>query len=91
MVKVAARLKNNRYRLDRKAHIQVDFEKCRACRHRACVTACPAQCYLPHPEDGVAFHHEACLECGTCYLICDQGALKWNYPGGGCGVSFRFA
>jgi ferredoxin like protein len=31
----------------------------------------------------------ACLECGTCLLVCDKGALDWNYPKGGFGVRFR--
>lgn len=91
MVNVAVRLKFSRYRLDREAHIRVYYEKCGKCLHRACLTACPAQCYLPQPENGVVFNYEGCLECGTCYLICDQGALKWSFPRGGCGISYRFA
>lgn len=91
MVDVSVRLKHNRYRVDRGAHIEVDYAKCRNCLHKACLTACPAQCYLSHTENGVVFNYEGCLECGTCYVICDRGALKWNYPKGGFGVSFRFA
>ncbi len=91
MVDVSVRLKHNRYRLDREAHIIVDYEKCRTCPHKACLTACPAQCYLSQEETGVVFNYEGCLECGTCYVVCDQDALKWNYPKGGYGVSYRFA
>ncbi|NPV73975.1 MAG: ferredoxin [Pelotomaculum sp.] len=91
MVNIQVRLRLNRYNLDGEPHIRADAEKCRACLHRACLAACPARCYLPHPENGVAFHYEHCLECGTCFLICDHGALKWHYPSGGCGVSYRFA
>ncbi|MCL4440145.1 MAG: ferredoxin [Firmicutes bacterium] len=91
MVDISQRLKFSRYRLDRQAHIEVDYVKCRRCTHRACLTACPAQCYLAHAENGVLFNYEGCLECGTCYVICDLGALKWNYPKGGCGVNYRFA
>lgn len=91
MVNVAVRLKFSRYRLDREAHIRVNYEKCGKCLHRACLTACPAQCYLPQPEKGVVFNYEGCLECGTCYLLCDQGALNWRFPRGGCGISYRFA
>jgi ferredoxin like protein len=91
VVNISVRLKLNRYSRDRESHIRINTEKCRSCPHRACLTACPAQCYLPHPENTVIFNYQACLECGTCYLICDQGALQWNYPRGGCGVSFRFS
>lgn len=91
MVNINHRLKHNRFNLDREAHIKVDFARCRACPHHVCLTACPARCYLHHPVDGVTFNYENCLECGTCYLLCDQNALTWNYPRGGCGVSLRFS
>lgn len=91
MVNIAVRLRNNRYRVGREAHILVNYNKCGNCPHQACLTACPAQCYLILPNNNVVFNYEGCLECGTCYVICDQGALKWNYPKGGFGVSHRFA
>lgn len=91
MVDVAVRLKLSRYNLDREAHIKVDYELCRKCEHRACLTACPAQCYLPQAEQGVVLNYEGCLECGTCYVICDQGGLQWEFPKGGCGISYRFS
>jgi ferredoxin like protein len=37
----------------------------------------------------VEFAYEACLECGTCLLLCDREALDWQYPHGGYGVRFR--
>lgn len=91
MVDVSVRLKHSRYKLSGVAHIKVDYDKCRKCPHRACLTACPAQCYLPHEENGTAFNYENCLECGTCYVICDQGALEWEFPKGGYGISYRFS
>ena len=30
-----------------------------------------------------------CLECGTCLIICEKGALDWKYPRGGFGVRYR--
>lgn len=91
MVNINHRLKYNRYHLDREAHIQVNGEKCRTCPHQVCLTSCPAQCYLPDSGSGVVFNYEGCLECGTCYLLCDQKALTWNYPRGGCGLSLRYS
>lgn len=90
MVEVAVRLKLSRYNLDREAHIKVDYVKCQACPHRACLTACPAQCYVAQGTE-VMFNYEGCLECGTCLVICDQGAVDWEYPIGGCGISYRFS
>jgi ferredoxin like protein len=78
------------YRVHPEAHIRVKEEVCGRCLHRACTHSCPARCYEFNGERGrVDFGYEACLECGTCLLVCDQGALDWNYPEGGYGVRFR--
>lgn len=90
MVDVTVRLKLSRYNLDREAHIKVDYAKCQDCPHRACLTACPAQCYVTQGT-GVVFNYESCLECGTCLMICDQGAVDWEFPTGGCGINYRFS
>ena len=89
MVKIEVQLKLNRYLVDRETHIVVDFEECQRCEHKNCLIICPARCYLPHEERGIEFNHEACLECGSCYLICDH--LQWNYPRQGTGICYRFA
>ncbi|MFO1430445.1 MAG: FAD-dependent oxidoreductase [Candidatus Competibacteraceae bacterium] len=39
---------------------------------------------------GILFNYEQCFECGTCYIACNQeGAIRWSYPRGGYGVTFR--
>jgi ferredoxin like protein len=78
------------YRIDPEPHITVNREVCAACSHRACVFTCPARCYQWNENSArVDFAYEACLECGTCLIICDKEALKWSYPKGGFGVRFR--
>jgi ferredoxin like protein len=78
------------YRIDREPHITVNREVCASCNHRACVFTCPARCYQWNENNArVDFAYEACLECGTCLIICDKGALEWNYPKGGFGVRYR--
>jgi ferredoxin like protein len=78
------------YRVHHEAHIRVNRDICQACIHRACTFACPAACYQWNEERSrIDFAYEACLECGTCLLICDKGALEWNYPKGGFGVRYR--
>lgn len=78
------------YRIDGEPHIRVDHAKCATCADRACTFACPARCYeWNQGRDRLDFAHEACLECGTCLLVCQAGALTWDYPRGGCGVRYR--
>ena len=78
------------YDIDREPHIILNRETCHRCDHRACTYTCPARCYTWNAErERVDFAYEACLECGTCLIVCDKGALDWNYPRGGFGVRFR--
>ena len=78
------------YNIDEEPHIRVNPDVCQECTHRACTFSCPARCYQWNEARGkIDFAYEACLECGTCLIICDKGALEWNYPRGGFGVRFR--
>jgi ferredoxin like protein len=72
------------------AHIVVDGDQCRGCTTRECVTACPANLFVPTADGGILFNYEQCFECGTCYMVCNRaGAITWRYPEGGHGVVFR--
>jgi ferredoxin like protein len=78
------------FRVAPEAHIVVDGDQCRGCTTRACVTACPANLFVPTSDGGILFNYEQCFECGTCYLVCNtEGAITWRYPEGGHGVAFR--
>lgn len=78
------------FNVDEHPHIILDKEICKSCDHRACVNTCPAKCYTYSEETGrVDVVYETCLECGTCLVICDKGAVSWEYPRGGYGVCFR--
>lgn len=79
-----------KYDIDAKAHILVDTKKCDLCEHKGCITCCPAGCYS-WEAGKLNFVFEACLECGTCYIICDMKAIEWNYPRGGFGVCYRLS
>jgi ferredoxin like protein len=73
-------------------HIVVDGDLCRGCTARECVTACPANLFVPTADGGILFNYEQCFECGTCYMVCNtEGAIKWDYPEGGHGVVFRLS
>lgn len=78
------------FRIGTRAHITVDGDSCRGCTTKACVTACPADLFVPTSDGGILFNYEQCFECGTCYLVCNtEGAIEWTYPDGGHGVVFH--
>lgn len=79
-------VKNN---ISKKPHIVVNEEICNtSCPHKATTYVCPAVCF--ELIDGkMRFQYEDCIECGTCLHACDQGAVSWNFPDSGHGVSFR--
>jgi len=78
------------FRVGTRAHITVDGDACRGCTTKACVTACPANLFVPTSDGGILFNYEQCFECGTCYLVCNTaGAIEWTYPDGGHGVVFH--
>ncbi|NLI13257.1 MAG: ferredoxin family protein, partial [Peptococcaceae bacterium] len=52
---------------------------------------CPACLYTLKEDGELSFDYAGCLECGTCRIICPkEGAISWQYPRGGFGVSFRY-
>ena len=79
------------FELDREPHIVVDQAQCTACERRYCTTTCPARCYTWSEKDRkLTFVFAGCLECGTCFVVCERHAFtRWRYPRGGFGVSYR--
>jgi ferredoxin like protein len=76
------------------AHIEINPEICKAkCTTYDCVYGCPADCYKftegEEAEGPVVFDYVACLECGTCRIVCPHGSVDWKYPKGGFGVEFK--
>lgn len=79
-----------RFNVDQgRAHIKVNKALCKDCEVKACLSACPVENYK-WENDELLFSWEGCMECGTCRLACSKGALEWDYPRGGYGVSFRY-
>jgi ferredoxin like protein len=89
-MKTDDKLALNLFHVDNEPHIKVDQEICQRCPHKFCTYICPAENYTLNEDGGVVFSWEGCLECGTCRIICDQGAITWDYPMGGYGISYRF-
>jgi ferredoxin like protein len=88
-----ARLGLDKYEIDEEqSHIQVDFERCKTCALRPCLTVCPAYVYQ-WVDDHIAVRYENCLECGTCQIACDTSGnqgITWRNPQGGFGIMFRY-
>jgi ferredoxin like protein len=75
---------------DEQSHIILNKDICQSCTDHACVQVCPAKCYTFNNETKrLSVAYENCLECGTCYVVCDKGAVDWTYPRGGFGVYYR--
>ena len=90
MINVQEKLDLIRFRLDKETHIIIDREKCAICEGRPCLFACPAALFTLSGDE-ILHSYEGCLECGTCYVVCEQDAIDWRYPKGGYGVGFREA
>lgn len=85
------RLTQVRYVVDaQNPHILVDSAICQNCSQKPCLYICPVQNYRLDEEGHVTFSWEACVECGACRIICEAGAISWNYPRGGFGVCYRY-
>ncbi len=86
----------NKFNADEKnLHIVIDKALCAKCQGKPCLVACPAVLYRQEDENSeVTFDHLGCLECGTCRIVChnqgNKGIVKWVYPGGNFGISYRY-
>lgn len=90
-MKLEERLALNKYDVDREVHITVDERVCKECVIKSCLYICPAQCFVMREgQDNVTFSYEGCLECGSCRIICDNGAINWIYPRGGLGIAYQY-
>jgi len=77
------------FHVDSTPHIEINQEICRKCPHKACTFVCPSENYVLEDET-IVFSWEGCLECGSCRIACDQGAITWDYPRGGFGIAYRW-
>lgn len=63
--------------------LQIDPERCRACR--MCTTVCPRN--VLHIDSAVKIQNpDACIECGACQLNCRFGAISVK-RGVGCAAA----
>lgn len=72
------------------AHIVLNKSICSQCQEKPCLIVCPAVLYKLKNNE-ISFDYAGCLECGTCRILCkNKGIVKWEYPRGTFGVTYRF-
>ncbi len=77
---------------DEEPFITVDTQICRTCETKPCLYVCPTKVYRLDKGE-LLYNTEGCIELGACTIVCThigKGAIRWSYPGGSYGVSFRF-
>ncbi len=90
-MKIEAKLGWNVFKLDKESHIEIDQTACRErCSLKPCLHICPANLYTLDGEGNVKVDFEGCLECGSCLIVCPEGALTWKYPKASQGVMYKF-
>ncbi len=89
MSNIENKLAVNKYDIDREVHIKVSEELCRQCSLRSCLYVCPAGCFKLS-EGSLIFSYEGCLECGSCRISCDKGAIDWTLPRAGFGICYEY-
>ncbi|HUX99971.1 MAG TPA: 4Fe-4S binding protein [Candidatus Deferrimicrobium sp.] len=69
--------------------IKIDQEKCTGCGR--CIIICVMN--LWKLRDGIAIldedYHNKCLECASCYQVCESDAISFSYPAGGTGIIYK--
>lgn len=76
---------------EHEAHLKIiDPQVCIACKEKPCLNFCPVGAYKAEPGGTVQIAYQACVECGTCRVMCPPKNVSWKLPRGGYGVSYKF-
>ena len=79
-----------KYVSDNVSHLTPDLEKCDNCKSKACTFVCPANVWqYDESTKTLTVNYENCLECGACRIACEHQGIKWEYPKGNKGVTFK--
>ncbi|MFX0072733.1 MAG: indolepyruvate ferredoxin oxidoreductase subunit alpha [Candidatus Hermodarchaeota archaeon] len=63
--------------------IKINSEKCTGCAN--CVKVCLAGCFEIVERKAKVKSLEECMECGSCWYICPENAVEFEWPKGGTG------
>ncbi len=79
-----------KYSPDTVSHLNPDNEMCGMCTSKICTKICPANVYeWDEANQKLVVNFENCLECGACRVACEKKCIKWEYPKGTKGVTFK--
>ncbi len=91
-MKVEDKLYLNGYKTDETggSHLVIkDVAVCESCVLKQCLFVCACAVYEQNKNTGrIEINYEACVECDTCRIACDN--IDWNYPRGGFGIAYKF-
>ena len=82
-----------KYYVDEKqSHLKIrDQEICRKkCSSKGCLFFCPVGVYQQQADGDISVAYQACIECGSCRVMCEGNNIEWKYPRGGFGVAYKF-
>ncbi len=80
-----------RYKRNSVSHIKVDEHICNEkCETKICTVVCPSKSYERDDLGNIVHHHENCLECGACRIVCPEDNVEWNYPVFGKGIVYKY-
>nr|MDO8098661.1 4Fe-4S binding protein [Candidatus Njordarchaeota archaeon] len=70
--------------------IHLDESRCTGCGN--CVRICPMNLWGLRKGKAVVSkdYFEKCVECGSCWLVCETDAVGFSYPRGGTGVTWEY-
>jgi len=70
--------------------ISLDADRCTGCGE--CVVVCPVFIWEleGHTASLPADYRERCLECGACWQVCERGAICFDYPESGTGITVLY-
>jgi len=86
---VEDKLAVNKFDIDKEVHVRIREDVCEKCEEHYCLYACPASCFKLR-ENHITLSYEGCLECGSCLIVCDKGAIDWNLPRAGFGICYQY-
>jgi ferredoxin-like protein FixX len=68
--------------------ISVDADRCNGCAD--CMKVCLAGCFGIEKGKAHVRSLDECMECASCWYICDREAIRFSWPNGGAGFRTRF-
>lgn len=63
--------------------IQVDAAACTGCGN--CIKVCLSGCFEIRDRKASVKSLAACFECGACWYVCEDEAIRFSWPSGGTG------